>query len=274
MTDQLITYRPAVDPGITLPGDAEFERILEDRKIREWKNHKSDTRRRFPIHAYVGANGSGKSLCAVHDTIPSLEKGRKVLSTVKLLDYKTGRPHPAYERLTDWSQIMEAEHCDVIFDEVVGIASSRASQGMPVQVANLLNQLRRRDVILRWTAPAWSRADVIIRQTTQGVTVCRGMFSKTVKDDQGNDVQGWRPKRLFRWSTYSAADFETWSDSKEGKLDAVCKAWFWGPDSVAFASYDTLDAVERVGEVLDSGSCAHCGGHRSRPKCTCGPADH
>lgn len=222
-------------------------------------------RRMAPIHAYIGANGSGKSLAMVHDTLPSLQAGRRVLSTVRLLDPVTGEPHPSYERLTDWGQLMEAEHCDVLFDEVVGIASARESQGMPVQVANLLVQLRRRDVVLRWSAPAWARADKIIRECTQAVTVCRGYMTKR---DPGAP-RLWAPKRLFKWKTYPALDFDQASQGQIEKMPSGSSSWFWGPSSAAFASYDTLDQVERVGDVLDSGRCVHCGGRKTIPRCSC-----
>lgn len=220
-------------------------------------------RRLSSIHAYVGANGSGKSLAMVHDTLPSLAAGRTVLSTVRLIDPATGEDHPHYVRLSDWSQLLEAEHADVLFDEVVGIASSREHNGMPVQVQNLLVQLRRRDLVLRWTAPNWARADKIIREVTQEVTLCRGMWSdRKIKDR-------WSPKRLFRFKSYSTADFEEWTLDKSMKLSSSSKGWLWGPGSAAFAGYDTLGAVERVGEVLDSGRCAHCGGRRPIPQCKC-----
>lgn len=222
-------------------------------------------RRQAPIHAYVGGNGGGKSLAMVHDTLPSLHSGRRVLSTVELLDARTGEPWPNYERLTSWSQLLEARHADVLFDEVVGIASSRESQGMPVQVANILMQLRRRDVVLRWSAPAWARADKIIRETSQAVTVCYGLLSATA----GDGVRLWREKRLFRWKTYDTRSFEEWTATKGARLSADKSAWFWRPGSEAMLSYRTLDDVSRVGEVLDSGRCAHCGGRKPVPRCTC-----
>lgn len=265
-----------IEQETVTPLDVEEEEVRESGLIVPKLRNKTagrDFRRSRPIMAYVGANGSGKSLAMVHDTLPSLDAGRTVLSTVKLLDPATGEAHPSYERLTDWSQMLEAEHCDVLFDEVLGIANSRTSQGMPVQVTVLLNQLRRRDIVLRWTAPAWSRADVIIRECTQSVTVCRGYMAKSVpakvQVPGAPAVPQWKAKRLFRWITYSALDFSTWSDSKETRLDSEESTWFWGPKSRAFSSYSTLDAVERVGEVLDAGTCAHCGGSRPRKKCAC-----
>lgn len=257
--------------GLLLPPEPSL--YVPDPKLK-YRDAGASYRRQKTIHAYIGANGHGKTLAMVHDTLSSLERGRTVLSTVKLLDPKTGEAHPNYVRLTDWDQMLEAEHCDVLFDEVLGIANSRTSQGMPVQVTVLLNQLRRRDITLRWTAPAWNRADVIIRECTQAVTVCRGFLPKDLPGQDPTEIKAWRARRLFRWTTYPAIDFATWTDAKESKLEAEKRAWFWGPHSEAFASYNTLDAVERIGEVLDAGTCAHCGGTRPRKRCKCDDHDH
>lgn len=229
-------------------------------------------RRLAPIHAYVGGNGGGKSLAMVHDTLPSLHAGRRVLSTVELIDPRTGSPWPNYELLTSWSQLLEARHADVLFDEVTGIASARESQGLPVQVANILMQLRRRDVILRWSAPAWARADKIIRETSQAVTVCAGYMAAPAQSGTGPDVRLWREKRLFRWRTFDTATFDEWTTTKQGRIRATKSAWFWRPGSEAMLSYRTLDDVSRVGEVLDSGRCAHCGGRKPIPACKCDAA--
>lgn len=228
-------------------------------------------RRGVPIHAYVGENGGGKSLAMVHDTLPSLDAGRHVLSTVKLLDSDTGQAHSCYEPLTEWHQLLHAEHCDVLMDEIVGIAGSRESQGMPVQIANLLVQLRRRDVVLRWTAPAWARADKIIRETTQAVTVCRGFLAKMPEPDPDSEDEQrlWKQRRLFKWRTFDAANYEQFTLGTLERVGAMQVSWFWGPSSRAFASYDTLDAVEQIGHVMDSGRCAVCGGRRRVQECSC-----
>lgn len=260
--------------GLYMPSEAVDASVAASEKKLKYRDAGASYRRQKTIHGYIGANGHGKSLAMVHDTLSSLARGRTVLSTVKLLDPATGEAHPSYERLTDWSQILEAEHCDILFDEVLGIANSRASQGMPQQVQVLLNQLRRRDIVLRWTAPAWTRADIIIREVSQAVTICRGYLPKDFSEDQGAGVKAWRARRLFRWQTYSAIDFSTMTDSKTVKVGPELTRWFWGPGSEAFSSYSTLDAVERVGEVLDAGTCAHCGGTRARKKCTCDDHEH
>ncbi|MFT4287433.1 hypothetical protein [Nocardioides sp.] len=226
-------------------------------------------RRGFPIHAYIGANGGGKSLAAVYDTLPTLAAGRPVLSTVRILDPATGEPHPLWQPLDDYRTLLEAEFCDVILDEVTGVASSRESAGMPAAVANHLVQLRRRDIALRWTAPSWKRADTIIRECSQGVTLCMGFVPEPVKDKGGDRL--WRSRRLFYWRTYDAATFDEWTTFKKEKIKPVARQLMWRPGSMAEAAYDTFDAVLSLGVVTDAGTCMECGGHRRRASCTCEP---
>lgn len=234
-----------------------------------WKSKGSRTRRGFTIHGYVGANGHGKSLAMMHDTKLSIDKGRPILSTVRVLDPRTGKPYAHYEPFRSWDQLLEFKDGDVLMDEVLGIAASgSASESLPKEVQLLLNQLRRRDVLLRWTAPAWSRANIVLREVTQAVTVCRGYWP--VYEDRGDDSRLWGMNRLFRWTTYDAMEFTQWTDTKEGQLKGKANAWLWRPGSWAERSYDTFDSVDNV----DSGQgyCFRCGGMRPKrvyPACEC-----
>lgn len=265
--------------------------------------------RAFPITGFVGPNGSGKSAGMVWVTMPSLAAGRTVLSTVRLLDWENprdcdgcdepghvqpvlvpaagpqeiGEPrplaqvgtrvhraaHPSYVRFHSWSQLLEAKSCDVLMDEVTGIASSRESQGMPAPVANKLVQLRRADVVVRWSAPSWARADKIIRECSQAVVFSQGYLAKESADAD----RLWRNRRLFRWQTYDAADFEEFTAGKREQLRAKVSDWHWGPSSPVFDAYDTFDAVSSIGSVRDSGRCYVCDGSRRVPKCSC-PDNH
>lgn len=238
------------------------------RRLRETDSGRR-ARRSAPIRGYVGANGGGKTLAMVHDTLPSLDSGRRVLSTVEFIDFRTGLPFPNYERLEDWSQVMDCRETDIVFDEIVGVAGARAHGSLPVEVQNLLVQLRRRDNTLAWSAPSWTRADLIIRETSQAVTVCRGYLGKRARDAEGKALL-WSQKRLFRWKTYDAVNFEEFTAQKATKLKADHKAWFRGVGSRAMHSYDTFDDVSRVGAAIDSGRCASCGGVRRPKPCTCG----
>lgn len=309
-------------------------------------------RRAWPIHGYTGSNGGGKSAAMVWDTIPSLEAGRPVLSTVRVLDYLNPREcsgcddpeherpifgpvrladeveastqvelgvaapaslydgarlldgyednplaaesrlrslqvrdgngfpirdvigygvhkaaHPLWVPFREWEQLLEAKSCDVLMDEVTGVGSSRESMGMPAPVANKLVQLRRADVVLRWSAPAWARADKIIRECSQAVTYCVGRMPARV---QGEGVsREWRQRRLFQWRTYDAQLFEDFTSGKREQLPALTRDLHWGPGSPAFDAYDTFDGVLTVGTVSDAGRCYRCGGRRTVPACSC-----
>lgn len=226
-------------------------------------------RRSYPIHAYVGPNGGGKSAAMVRDTLPSLKAGRRVISTVTLLDSKTGEPWPNYERFTDWDQLLNARDCDVLMDEMVGIASSRESMRLDQRVQNVLVQLRRRNVVLRWSAPNWARADKIVREVTQAVTECRGSFSdnRLVRAGEADAVQLWAPKRLFVFRTYDTIEFEEWTAGKREGAKPITREWVYGPGSEMFASYNTLDAVSMVSGITPEGRCDICGGRKTVPNC-------
>ena len=236
-----------------------------------WREKSSPTRRGYAIHAYIGANGHGKSLAMMHDTKLSMDRGRPILSTVRVLDPTTGKPYEHYTPLRTWDQLLSFSHGDVLFDEVLGIAASEAGRSLPKAVQLLLNQLRRRDILLRWTAPSWSRANIVLREVTQAVTVCRGYMPK--HENRGDDSRLWGMNRLFHWSTYDAMEFTTWTDNKEARLKNKAGAWLWRPGSWAERSYDTFDSVDNV----DSGEgyCFRCGGERPKRKlqpCVCSSA--
>lgn len=235
-------------------------------------------RRKLAIRGYVGANGSGKTALAVRDLLPSIYAGRKILSTVPIVDHRTGELYEHYTRFDSWSHLLDDSyrHADVLMDEITGIANARASQSMPIQVQAMLDKLRKRDLTLIWTAPAWQRADTTIRSTSWGVTLCRSYLPTF-----GESHAAWRPRRLFRARTFDVLGFEDFNKQRaEGNTvrSAAMKPgvveWWWGPGSPAFGSYDSMDPVSRVGEVLDSGRCAHCGGTRPAPKCSCDDTPH
>jgi len=289
--------------------------------LQQWQDNlsrKARMRRRgFPIHAYVGPNGHGKSLAMVYDTLPSLASGRPVLSTVRLLDYLNPRPcdggaacddpanhfvrrrlswidedthqlvtieratdevhpaaHPFYVSFRDYSQLMEWRDGDVLMDEVTGVASSRESKNMPVQVANYLVQLRRRNVALRWTAPAWGRADIIMREVTQAVTLCLGSWSQRPPRVPGQPAVLWGQRRLFQLSTFDAAVMDEFEARRAVGIEPDVRQWFYRPSSVAGGAYDTRDAVTSLGWANEAGMCISCGGRRSIPKCGCTPGEH
>lgn len=241
-------------------------------------------RRGYGIRGYVGPNGHGKSLAMVHDIMPSLASGRPVLSNVRLLDWENRRPcddpacdqedhdrhyaaHPLYVPLVDYGQLLEWRHGDVLLDEITGIASSREYHGLPVQVVNLLVQLRRRDVTLSWTAPSWARADKVLREVSQIVVECRGYFGEVRQTEDG--TAQWRDRRLFRWVTFDATSFDEWSSGKRDKSVKINGEWHRRKRHDSHLAYDTYDQVGALGWAMESGLCIACGGKRSVPRCSC-----
>jgi hypothetical protein len=230
----------------------------------------------YPLHAYIGPNGGGKSLAMVYDTLLSLDAGRTVLSTVRLYDID-GEPHPLYVPLTDFRQIVHARHCDVLMDEVTGVASSREHQSMPGQLVNKLVQLRRADVRVRWSTPWYNRADSVLREVTQALTICSGYMGQRVQSDDG--LSAWKSNRLFSWVTYDAKRFKDFDNDEPDKrmrtpggkrIKPECRQWFWrGPNARAANCYDTQEDVLRLSHLDDTGRCIDCGGTRQRPRCTC-----
>jgi len=239
-----------------------------------------EKRNRLPIHGYTGSNGGGKTMAAVYDSLPTLAAGRPIVSTCRILDPVTGEPHPLWVPLDDFRLVLELGFCDVILDEVTGVASSRDSAGMPSAVLNHLMQLRKADVTVRWTTPNWRRADVGIREVTQGLTTCIGLMPTTVTEvtDDGL-VRRWRPRRMFSWKTYDAQSFDEWSAAKEKssskahRLRPTARQVFWGPGAIVRDCYDTYEHALTLGVVSDRGLCMDCGAARPAKRCQCDKRD-
>lgn len=275
-------------------------------------------RRGFAIQGYVGANGGGKSLLAALDTGPTLQgrqwacdnpdhhhtrQGvttglRRVLSTMRFTT-ASGADHPLWTPLTDFSQIIECEHVDLILDEVGGAVASSSSDDLPLGVKAALQELRRREVVCRWTAPSWARASKVLRETSQAVTLTVGLMpvkhtdgvsfagphSHTALSPDGESVievectedgehlhpsgREWGAKRLMVARTYDATTFEEWTAGKRNTQRPEVRHVFWRPGSAAERSYDTHAYVEKLNQVTMSGICDHCQGSKRRPQCKC-----
>lgn len=278
----------------------------------------SKKRRGLPIHGIVGANGSGKSLIAAEDTRATLRgiswacdnpdhlhtaEGitsgtRRVLSTMPFIT-PSGAPHPLYDPLIDFSQIIAAEHCDLILDEVGGAVASSTSDDLPNGVKAKLQELRRSEVVCRWTAPSWSRASKVLRETSQGVTLVQGFMpvahNDAVEFDGAHDIQKmavdgetlqylnceipgvhghdagrlWGARRLMLARTFDANTFDEWTTAKREKVRPLVRSVFWRPGSAAEAAYDTFGYVEKLNQITDGGRCDHCMGRKTPKKCEC-----
>lgn len=175
--------------------------------------------------------------------------------------------HPLWRPFDSFTRLLHFEHGEVFMDEVTGVADSRDHQGLPVQVRNLLFQLRRRDVRLLWTTVDYSAADVRLRAATQMVTYCRG--GAEVAHAAPGRV--WRERRLLRWTTFDAMAFDLFTTGKREKLEPEGVQWLWRPGHALDLAYDTEAPVLQVGVAAMGGMCLSCGGSRTMPKCACPP---
>lgn len=218
-------------------------------------------RREMPIRCYVGPNASGKTMFCVRDILPSLDAGRLVFSTVPLLDWNTGELHENYRLFNNWQQLFDNPGADFVADEISAIAASRDHNNLHSDVINHAHQLRKTDQTFSWTAPAWRRADLSLREVTWVVTECRGFLPDRVAAEAEDRL--WASRRLFRANTYNMREFDEWSAGKRESVKPDAREWFYGVNSREFASYDTLAAVDRIAGY-DPKACTHCG----RPKRT------
>jgi hypothetical protein len=190
--------------------------------------------------------------------------------------YDTGeihaKAHPFYVPWRSYPQLIEWRDGDVYADEITGFASSREIKNMPPQVANYLVQLRRRNVVLRWTTPSWGRADTIIREVTQAVTLCVGQLPKRRPPRPGEAPRLWRDNRLFMVRTYDPHEFDEVEARRLENVRPGIWAMYLRPKGLAEIAYDTLDGVTALGWANAAGMCITCGGQRGTPKCDC--ADH
>lgn len=192
--------------------------------------------------------------------------------------YETGevhrKRHPLYVPWRSYRQLLEWRDGDVFADEITGFASSREIKNMPPQVANYLVQLRRRNVVLRWTTPSWGRADTIIREVTQAVTLCVGMYPKRRPQVAGEAPRLWRDNRVFLCRTYDPHEF----DEVEARRLESAKPHVWamyvGRKRLTELAYSTDDGVTALGWANEAGVCISCGGERRRSKCDCPKDKH
>lgn len=226
-------------------------------------------RRSVPIMGYIGLNGSFKTATMIRDSLATLAMGRRVLSTVELLDPWTGNPHPLYERFEEWSQLHHFRRGDILLDEVTGVMDARDS-GMPKHVRRILPQMRRHDVFIRWTGINWDNTDKRLRQVTQAVAQCRGFMPAKTAATSADQLDLWPKKRLAFVTTYDAQTLTTAEDAaaitqdehKKRRARVLHRELWWGPGSLAFQAYNSMADVAGV-----SSDCPVCGGRRPEQAC-------
>lgn len=204
-----------------------------------------------PIAGVTGINGAGKTLWAVDAAIKAMKKGRSVYSTVPIHS-EWGDSVP----IVSLRQLVELHDCLVLLDEVSVIFSSRTSASLPNEVQVLLQTARHRNITIIWTAPAWQRCDVMLREVTQAVLSVSPLLRK------GDGDTPWPTPRLTLAGLL---------DTSSGKTDAtptkVLRRALARPVKMdSFGAYDTHADTPLLGLHLQTGVCMDCGGSMTRPK--------
>lgn len=130
-----------------------------------------------PITAYVGVNGSGKSLSSIAFAITDYRRnGRPLVTNMQGLSV----PHFPITGVEELPDLMEEiGTCNVVLDEAGAMFASRDT-GRNKAFEKSVQQLRKYDARLLWTAPAFARADKILREVTFCVVLCQPLFVKDV----------------------------------------------------------------------------------------------
>lgn len=212
-----------------------------------------------PVVGYTGINGAGKSLLAISDCLKEMSEGRKVVSTTPITS-----PWGDSEPLASLRQLLDLRDCTVFIDEVSVVFSSRGTGSLPDAVVTFLQSMRHQGVTLKWAAPSWSRADIILREVTQVSVNVLPLGRRRVKDS-------FWPRPIF----VGAAALDV---SSVG-VDETPEKVVWGSRRVYVPSrlpgwgrYDSEAEVSRIGWERQGGVCIDCGG--VLPRVNCSPERH
>lgn len=234
------------------------QRATPRQRLPLWRRSRRRHRASFvagaPIVGFTGPNGMGKTLVAVSCIAnDDLRLGRPVYSTVPITS-----PWGDSLPITSLRQLLELRDCTVFLDEVAVIFSSRDSMLVPREFDVFLQTLRHKGVTLRWTAPAWARADVRVREVTQVVVSCQGLGKVKVAGSF------WRRPML----TLCGA-LDTISVAVDAAPEKVLKRRLFIPQAlVGWGGYDTHADTPRIGHTATGGACVDCGGQTKRESCT------
>lgn len=243
--------------------------------LRKLGSEQADIERsRFGIHAFIGENGSGKTNTMMRLALRALRRGRTVISTVPIYsDKEAGELHPLYVPFTTWNVLLTARNAVIVMDEMTGVANARESSSLPNEIQLILNQLRKRKLLVLWSSPSWEDAQAQIRRVTRAVTVCEGSWSdkrayKLAAGSASSEFdEAWIPNRLFHARTFRKSTTAEFRVDKD--VSPVVDEWYWGPGSLSFASYDTNGETLQLEEANEAGLCIKCKGTRRRSECDC-----
>lgn len=153
-----------------------------------------------PITAYVGVNGSGKSLSAIAMAVTDYKRLERPLITNMV---GLSIPHHYFESVEEVPDILASlGTSNLIIDEAGAMFASRDA-GRNKAFERTVQQLRKHDSRLMWTAPAFARADKILREVTFTVILCRSLWKKR------EPGKVWPSTRLIHQKSFDVSRFDT-----------------------------------------------------------------
>lgn len=204
-----------------------------------------------PVVGFIGPNGAGKTTLAVEAVLVELAAGRTVYSTVQVRS-EWGDTIP----LVSLRQLLELRDCTVLLDEVSVIFSSRTTQSLPPEVVAFLQTLRHKKVKVIWTAPAWMRCDVLLRDVTQGIV----RVVPLLKYHQ--PMNPWPAPRLILMGL-----LDTSTVGADDDPERVLRRRIVAPGFLrAWGTFDSHADTPIIGRRNVGGRCPDCGGSRDVPK--------
>lgn len=163
-----------------------------------------------PITAFLGSNGSGKSLSAVAFALTDQRKtGRPLVTNIQGLSV----PHHSFESVEELPDMLaEVGSCNLLIDEAGAMFASR-DVGRNKAFEKTVQQLRKYDARLLYTCPAFGRADKILREVTFMAVVCEPVWKKALPG------KAWPSTRLILQKGYDVTkvDNSTTSMNRNAK---------------------------------------------------------
>lgn len=193
-----------------------------------------------PISAYVGVNGSGKSLAAVAVAITDQKRrGRPIITNIQGLRAE----HYLIEDVEQLPDVMGSiGSCTVVLDEAGAMFSSRdAGRNKAFQKA--VQQLRKYDARLIWTAPAFARADKILREVTFAAVLSQSLHKTHAKG------KVWESTRLILQKSFDVSRLDnsgmSINKNARAKKFGFIRASRW---------YDAFDSFATAGLLAGEGA--------------------
>lgn len=193
-----------------------------------------------PISAFVGVNGSGKSLSAIAFALTDMKKnGRPLITNMQGLSVD----HHFIDGVEELPALMaKVGTSNVVLDEAGAMFASRDT-GRNKAFEKTVQQCRKFDARLLWTAPAFGRADKILREVTFQVILCQSLYKRSVPG------KVWPSTRLIMQKSFdvSRLDSSGMSINRNAKATGFgfvrTAAWENAFDSFGVAKDRVKDAV-------------------------------